>query len=253
MKKSGLKSSDFFREFVDSLAISKGHLFIIGCFSIEVSLKIPSVSTKTVSYSKYESIDKDVLPILRPLVLYWIHQKILIRWWISTIVHWWLLLKNMHLLGQSRCHRELCLVYQKRYSSRFGHVWKNVPKECQFRVPYLMFWACCVVSHRVHYLAFLFSQRTHDLLVSLLGGLELRLCWWHTVVCVTELKVPQHWRIWNTALLTLCYGWPKITRVTDWWVMYLSEWFSERPRSYLWWISRNEWSGDSGPWLFHHA
>ena len=48
------------------------------------------------------------LLILRPLVLYRIQQKILIRWWISTGVHWWISLKNMHLLGQSRCHRELC-------------------------------------------------------------------------------------------------------------------------------------------------
>ena len=60
MKKNGLKSSDFFSEFVDSLAIGKGLLLIVGDFNTEVSLKKLPVSTKTISFYRYKLIDEDV-------------------------------------------------------------------------------------------------------------------------------------------------------------------------------------------------
>ena len=36
------------------------------------------------------------------------------------------------------CRLEKCLVYLVRYLSGFGHIWKKVPKECQFRMLYPM-------------------------------------------------------------------------------------------------------------------
>ena len=68
--------------------------------------------------------------------------------------------------------------------SGFGHIWKNVPKECQFRVPYPMYSACFVASHRDQSLAPLFSQCKRDV-------------WRHTVVRVTGC---WEW-IWSSIII----------------------------------------------------
>ena len=76
-----------------------------------------------------------------------------------------------------------------------------------------MFLAYYVASLRVQFLALLFSQYTHDLLVSLQDGLEVAItCMLMTHSCTCRLilamnqKFPHLCRICNTVLLTLGYG-----------------------------------------------
>ena len=106
------------------------------------------------------------------------------------------------------------LVYQVLYLSGFCHIWKNIPKECQYRVPYGMLYACCVVFHS-------FNSWPSYFNIWLLGitarwfGVGCHFYADNTQLCVSqdhgsESKVSDHWRIWNIALQTFGYGLPKI-------------------------------------------
>ena len=95
------------------------------------------------------------------------------------------------------------------------HIWRTFRKASQFRFPYRMFYACCLVFHTIQILALLLLICGQVHLVPILCCMELAIismlmkhryqCYWILAMdqkCSTSLENMEHWiadiRQWMT-------------------------------------------------------